>query len=113
MSVRGQWPLSRYGDETAPIPYLLISASITILFFYDNDTTSSSASAPDGGTTEGADAGERFYPGEVRERGVTKPELGPVEKDTSPGRAREACSWNEPEHSACLIRVFWEIWGNL
>ena len=34
---------------------------------------------------------------------MTKPELGPVEKDTSPGRAREACSWNEPEHSAFLM----------
>ena len=107
MSVRGLWPLTRFGDETAPTPCLLIlCASVTILFFYNNDTTSSSASDAVGGTTEGADAGERFYLGGGGERGVTKPELGPVEKDTSPGKTRRARSWNERDHWACLIRVF-------
>ena len=44
---------------------------------------------------EGADAGERFYPGEGIGKGVTKPVLGPVEKGTSPCRTHRACSWNE------------------
>ena len=56
---------------------------------------------------EGADSGERFYPGEGIEKGVTKPVLGPVEKGTSPCRTRRACSRNELgrwSHSACLFR---------
>ena len=33
--------MTRFGDETAPTPCLLIlCASVTILFFYNNDTTS-------------------------------------------------------------------------
>ena len=43
-----------------------------------------------------ADAGARFYLGGGGERRVTKPELGPVEKGTLPGKARDARSWNEP-----------------
>ena len=62
---------------------------------------------------EGADAGERFYPGDgtEKQKGVTKPVPGPVEKGTSPGRARGACSWNELNHSAYLIRVLWRDLG--